>query len=362
MVDDAIAVLGNTGEVVFGSLIDLGPDDNPTETFSNGYEGLFDLVLQSGQYRYGKERYEKDAVTHLVYPVFDGFGKDRKLGGVIYTPIYWRFLLMGILPKNIHGVVCVVENSNGDSDTLQINGGDIVHLGKGDSHDHDYNDMAYSIDLVSRLKETAGPDSNSFNAAGVNGQFMNYTITVYPSKELKGIFVDNTAQESASTIGISFVVAIFVFLIYDYFVQRRQQGIVLDRAVRAAAVVSSLLPESIREQIINAEENDPIGQSTRSNPFLRSTVVKKASHGPRLATKYSDCTVYFADLAGFPKWSSTRPPEKVFRLLETVFKEFDALAAKRGVFKVETIGDCYMAVVRTGLVGNVVSLLLCRYC
>jgi Adenylate and Guanylate cyclase catalytic domain len=32
-------------------------------------------------------------------------------------------------------------------------------------------------------------------------------------------------------------------------------------------------------------------------------------------------------------------------LLETVYAAFDALAKKRGVFKVETIGDCYVAVV-----------------
>jgi len=62
--------------------------------------------------------------------------------------------------------------------------------------------------------------------------------------------------------------------------------------------------------------------------------------------KYSDCTVCFADLAGFTQWSSTRHPEQVFDLLETIFKEFDAAAAWRRVFKVETIGDCYMAVVR----------------
>jgi class 3 adenylate cyclase len=31
--------------------------------------------------------------------------------------------------------------------------------------------------------------------------------------------------------------------------------------------------------------------------------------------------------------------------LETVYAAFDAIAKARGVFKVETIGDCYLAVV-----------------
>jgi class 3 adenylate cyclase len=37
----------------------------------------------------------------------------------------------------------------------------------------------------------------------------------------------------------------------------------------------------------------------------------------------------------------------VFILLETIYAAFDKLATRRRVFKVETIGDCYVAV--TGL-------------
>mmetsp|Transcript_5697 Transcript_5697/g.16490 ORF Transcript_5697/g.16490 Transcript_5697/m.16490 type:complete len:652 (+) Transcript_5697:160-2115(+) len=55
----------------------------------------------------------------------------------------------------------------------------------------------------------------------------------------------------------------------------------------------------------------------------------------------------FGDIAGFTAWSSQRQPSQVFVLLESLYGLFDTLASKRGVFKVETIGDCYMAV--TGL-------------
>jgi len=158
------------------------------------------------------------------------------------------------------------------------------------------------------------------------------------------------------------VVAICLFLIYDYYVQRRQK-IVLDRAVRAAAVVSSLFPANVREQIINDEDNDPSKKHKRVGAFLRSSVEESASNAltgnpTPLATKYPDCTVCFADLVGFTHWSSTRQPEMVFQMLEAVFKEFDAIAEKRGVFKVETIGDCYMAVVCTSLVLEMSALLI----
>ena len=55
----------------------------------------------------------------------------------------------------------------------------------------------------------------------------------------------------------------------------------------------------------------------------------------------------FADIAGFTAWSSVREPCQVFTLLETVYRAFDMMAKRRRVFKVETIGDCYVAV--TGL-------------
>jgi class 3 adenylate cyclase len=55
----------------------------------------------------------------------------------------------------------------------------------------------------------------------------------------------------------------------------------------------------------------------------------------------------FADLAGFTAWSSVREPVQVFTLLETLYRAFDDIAKRRRVFKVETVGDCYVAV--TGL-------------
>ena len=34
----------------------------------------------------------------------------------------------------------------------------------------------------------------------------------------------------------------------------------------------------------------------------------------------------------------------MFTFLETVYRRFDTIAKQRGVFKVETVGDCYVAV------------------
>jgi class 3 adenylate cyclase len=53
------------------------------------------------------------------------------------------------------------------------------------------------------------------------------------------------------------------------------------------------------------------------------------------------------DIVGFTAWSSVREPTQVFKLLETVYQTFDQIAQNRRIFKVETVGDCYVAA--TGL-------------
>jgi hypothetical protein len=45
-----------------------------------------------------------------------------------------------------------------------------------------------------------------------------------------------------------------------------------------------------------------------------------------------------------PSNSPTVASTTVFTLLETIYNEFDQIARRRRVFKVETIGDCYIAV------------------
>ena len=128
----------------------------------------------------------------------------------------------------------------------------------------------------------------------------------------------------------------------------------------------------------NDDDNlrDILGTGNPSTPFKNDS-----SHdlGTRpIADLYSDCTILFADISGFTSWyvtlrmanvqvakeqlhgrhethnhfsvilrSSVREPTQVFQLLETLYSAFDQIARTRRIFKVETIGDCYVAV--TGL-------------
>jgi class 3 adenylate cyclase len=58
---------------------------------------------------------------------------------------------------------------------------------------------------------------------------------------------------------------------------------------------------------------------------------------------FLNSSILVADVMGFSAWSSAREPHQVFKLLETLYENFDQLANNHKVFKVETVRDCYVA-------------------
>jgi len=55
-------------------------------------------------------------------------------------------------------------------------------------------------------------------------------------------------------------------------------------------------------------------------------------------------TILFADIVNFTAFSNNVQPNEVFALLREVFTEFDKLCLKQKVYKLYTIGDCYVAI------------------
>jgi class 3 adenylate cyclase len=156
---------------------------------------------------------------------------------------------------------------------------------------------------------------------------------------------------------------IILFLVYNHLVEKRQQ-LVLNQAAQSTAIVSSMFPKKVRDRLLQIEPDmcdtnkNRFGATNRVKSFLSSDDDQQGrgttggniggtSYGSQIADLFPHCTVLFADIVGFTAWSSTRSPDHVFILLQTIYHGFDQVAKRRKVFKVETIGDCYLAV--TGL-------------
>jgi class 3 adenylate cyclase len=74
-------------------------------------------------------------------------------------------------------------------------------------------------------------------------------------------------------------------------------------------------------------------------------VAKALAEGQKLKPEHFEMvTIFFSDIQGFTDISKTLPPEKVCDMLDRLYTRFDILSEKHDVFKVETIGDAYMAV------------------
>jgi len=86
---------------------------------------------------------------------------------------------------------------------------------------------------------------------------------------------------------------------------------------RADALLLDVLPESISTRLLAGERT--------------------------IADAYPDVTVLFADIVGFTSLAARLPAEEVVRMLDRLFARFDELAAERGLEKIKTIGDAYMA-------------------
>lgn len=63
-----------------------------------------------------------------------------------------------------------------------------------------------------------------------------------------------------------------------------------------------------------------------------------------IADSFSEATVLFADLVGFTELSAFLNPRELVCVLNEIFTEFDRIADNRGIEKIKTIGDAYLAV------------------
>lgn len=57
---------------------------------------------------------------------------------------------------------------------------------------------------------------------------------------------------------------------------------------------------------------------------------------------FDDVTLMFADIAGFTKYSGSVSAQDLVSMLSNLFTEFDKCCLKYKVYKLYTIGDCYV--------------------
>lgn len=307
----------------------------------------------------------------LYFPIMNHFptsqaNSSHVLLGFISFAFSWDVILSKALSADTDGLVCVLHASSGEVDTFTFQDGKAYYVGQGDFHDRRYDSLSYvphvyNVSLGATWKKLA--DVNNL---------VTFYLYLYPSDQFKDKYVTTKPEKVLISVLVIFVFTASMFLVYDILLHQRLEALKIS-VERSNTVVNSLFPEQVRDRLYKMNSNDTDKQKksknikssllnesklTRNNltnfivgsPFAGANSSEKGDKQPMkidsepIADEFPATTIMFADIAGFTSWSSAHTPQHVFRLLETLFKEFDRAAKKLGVFKVETIGDCYVAV------------------
>jgi class 3 adenylate cyclase len=339
---------GSTNRTMQVGLATIGNASYLVGNHLGGTGAYFTMLLALSQYRNDFEAYQDDPMSSFSYPVFDTLNvHTRKPVGCLGSVMYWRLLFKNVLPDDSHGIIVVLENTHGDVLTYKIHGPNVTFVNAGDLHDPKFDAMGRKCGMISSYRTPM--ERRSLTSVDFDTEYNSYNLRIYPSQETENAFVTDDARMSSFVVLCVFIFTSVVFVLYTLAVARRQR-VVMDRAVASSAIVSSLFPSQVRDQIyreseISAEKKNSHAHRRKDN-FSTEETEETADSRP-IASVFENTTILFADMVGFTKWSSTREPVKVFELLETLYQSFDSIAVRRRVFKVETIGDCYVAV--TGL-------------
>jgi class 3 adenylate cyclase len=158
------------------------------------------------------------------------------------------------------------------------------------------------------------------------------------------------ASLRSAVIAVGFLVAAALY--------RGPGSLLLDVFIFSAALVGTLLALRLLEQarrrvffqeiVIGEQSAELQREKDKSDRLLLNVLPAPISARLRegeqtIADEYPSVSVLFADLVGFTPLAARLAPAGVIELLGRLFTDFDALVAERGLEKIKTIGDAYMA-------------------
>ncbi|CAJ1968567.1 unnamed protein product [Cylindrotheca closterium] len=302
-----------------------------TKQVSGPAIGMTNITLESGV---------TVPASHIMQPIYDtthNSGIAKEMTAVVVYRIDWSSYFEDLL-VDAKGIILVLKSSCANRSStifsMKMDGSATTAIlgDLSDLHSQSYDHLEHIETLIDPdIDESQVPD-------GVCVPRL--TMHLYPTQEFyDSIETYVTPFEKASIIFAVFGLPAFVFFLYDYLVGRRQREF-MDRIAIQEMIVSNVFPKAVRERIYG--QNNPHQRESNLDGTAIESINSEREDVAPMAELFPSTTIVFADIAGFTAWASTREPQQVFILLETIFGAFDTMASQHGVFKVETVGDCYV--------------------
>eukprot|EP00934_Nitzschia_sp_Nitz4_P006074 Nitzschia sp. Nitz4//scaffold50_size126154//2557//6191//NITZ4_003666-RA/size126154-augustus-gene-0.111-mRNA-1//1//CDS//3329553641//6064//frame0 len=253
-----------------------------------------------------------------------GGGNTTEMVGSMMFEMEWDALLSGILSEPNGGpMVVVLENSCGRNLMFEVDevGAAFIH-------------SLTEVDLPVMDPVSSFPLDD---VVLVNG--CSIVLHIGPSVEMKEAYGTNQPIIYAfSACCVMFAMGA-IFWLYDRFVGHSYPNAIAN-VERTKSLVDNLFPPTVRDRMLSEKLGQSDGDFTDPLEVSRQSGIISRP----IADLHPSVSVIFADIANFTAWSSVREPSQVFLLLETLYNSFDLLTKRYSIFKVETIGDCYVAV------------------
>lgn len=151
---------------------------------------------------------------------------------------------------------------------------------------------------------------------------------------------------------VNLVVWIIIKIVYPDYVVRHSIFLIF-------IVISTLINHYSTEKSFRKSfnyERSLNHEIKRTQALLRNlvppNVFRGLLKGKRIADNLQNVSLLYTDMCGFTNFSRTRKPEEVIKMLAELFQRMDNLCIKNNVYKVHTIGDCYVVSGYTGKVAN----------
>ena len=283
-VDGALVSL-ETESVVISEFLTAPPGDMDSEDPRTAF---FALLLSTAAQE--KVVYQGDPMSRVFYPLFDSFRDNRTTVGTLIAWINWGNYFERVLPKTILGIDVVLQDSCQGAFTYRIDGEEVQHRRAGDAHERAYDSKkrSASFEAVSNIAD------GTKHGLPLNQDHCQIKLDVYPSSDFFVTYETRAPFSVTLSVAVIFVFTAIMFIIYDRLVERRQ-ALVMWNAEQHTAIVSNLFPESVRNRLIQA--NDQLQRRNSLSSQIRS--LKKDGSDAPIADLFCDCTVLVRILSRF---------------------------------------------------------------
>ena len=262
-----IETVASTGQVSIGRINTAPPggidsDDYLTRSFAY-YMSLDEMEVME---------YTGEPMSTVYVPIMDSFEEDRKPAALFVAVSTWSSYFEELLGPLSTAIRVVLENTCDGAFTYEVRGTEVVYLGPGNLGDPSYEEMVIEFNLDENEFEEIEENTVMLT---LNQDLCRFSLHVYPTQATDLYYNDNFPLVITFVIAAVFFLTAAVFLMYDIMVEKRQK-VILDSAKRSNAIVTSIFPKKVRDQLMAAPVQ---GNATKLRSIANVSMEKAPADG-----------------------------------------------------------------------------------